>query len=246
MAMQYNGGVVLGADSRVSTGQYVSNRASDKIAGLSDYVYLLRSGSAADTQAVSDYGTLRNVSIAFDFQATFFIIDLQQQSTLITSFSINNNIAYSAVRYFTEQHEMQLQRTPTVKTVANLVKAMNYNNKHLVGAMIVAGWDETQGGQVYGVPIGGTISQEQWTTDGSGSTFLWGYLESEYKEGMTLEEAENLVASALALAMSRDSSSGGVIRLVTINKDGAKRRLITPEEHPIFWDEIPEPIGMTI
>jgi 20S proteasome alpha/beta subunit len=56
VAIQYDGGVVLGADSRVSTGTYVSNRASDKITHLADFVYLLRSGSAADTQAVSDYG----------------------------------------------------------------------------------------------------------------------------------------------------------------------------------------------
>lgn len=58
VAVEYDGGVVLGADSRVSTGTYVSNRASDKITPLSDSVFLLRSGSAADTQAVSDYGAL--------------------------------------------------------------------------------------------------------------------------------------------------------------------------------------------
>jgi 20S proteasome subunit beta 1 len=56
VAVQYDGGVVVGADSRVSTGTYVSNRASDKITPLADFIYLLRSGSAADTQAVSDYG----------------------------------------------------------------------------------------------------------------------------------------------------------------------------------------------
>jgi 20S proteasome subunit beta 1 len=123
---------------------------------------------------------------------------------------------------------------------------MNFDYKHLVGAMIVAGWDETEGGQVYGCPIGGTISREQWTTDGSGSTFLWGYLESEYREGMSSQEAEDLVSSALALAMSRDGSSGGVIRLVNINKDGATRKWITPDEHPKFWDELAEPVGMTI
>jgi len=58
VALQFNGGVVLGADSRVSTGTYISNRASDKITPLADYIYLLRSGSAADTQAVSDYGRI--------------------------------------------------------------------------------------------------------------------------------------------------------------------------------------------
>lgn len=61
VACAYNGGVVLGADSRVSTGTYISNRASDKITPLCDSVYLLRSGSAADTQAVSDYGEREGV-----------------------------------------------------------------------------------------------------------------------------------------------------------------------------------------
>lgn len=56
MACVYDGGVAICADSRVSTGTYVSNRASDKITPLWENVYLLRSGSAADTQVVSDYG----------------------------------------------------------------------------------------------------------------------------------------------------------------------------------------------
>ena len=58
VAIEYDGGVVLGADSRVSTGTYISNRASDKITCLADAIYLLRSGSAADTQLVADYGKL--------------------------------------------------------------------------------------------------------------------------------------------------------------------------------------------
>ena len=63
---------------------------------------------------------------------------------------------------------------------------------------------------------------------------------------MTAAQAEDLVASALALAMSRDGSSGGVMRLVTVDKAGARRRWITPEEHPVFWDELPAPVGMTV
>jgi len=55
MAVCYNGGVILGADSRVSTGVYISNRASDKITAVDEKIYCCRSGSAADTQAVSDY-----------------------------------------------------------------------------------------------------------------------------------------------------------------------------------------------
>lgn len=56
VALTYQGGVVLGSDTRVSMGQYISNRASSKVTPLTDNVWLLRSGSAADAQAISDYG----------------------------------------------------------------------------------------------------------------------------------------------------------------------------------------------
>jgi len=55
MAIPFDGGVVMGADSRVSTGIYVANRVSDKIAQLHDHIWCCRSGSAADTQALTDY-----------------------------------------------------------------------------------------------------------------------------------------------------------------------------------------------
>ena len=73
MAVSYTGdggGVVLGADSRTSTGMspssnaasvdsfcragsYIANRASDKITPICDNVCVCRSGSAADTQALA-------------------------------------------------------------------------------------------------------------------------------------------------------------------------------------------------
>ncbi|KAF6167324.1 hypothetical protein GIB67_043185 [Kingdonia uniflora] len=58
IGVTYCDGVILGADSRTSTGMYVANRASDKITQLTDNIYLCRSGSAADSQAVSDYARL--------------------------------------------------------------------------------------------------------------------------------------------------------------------------------------------
>lgn len=54
MAVEFDGGVVMGADSRTSTGRYVANRVSDKISPVHDRIYCCRSGSAADTQAISD------------------------------------------------------------------------------------------------------------------------------------------------------------------------------------------------
>merc|ERR1719428_2196186 len=55
MAVVYNGGVVLGADTRTSMGDYVANRASRKISKVHDKIFVCRCGSAADTQALTGF-----------------------------------------------------------------------------------------------------------------------------------------------------------------------------------------------
>ena len=59
---------------------------------------------------------------------------------------------------------------------------------------------------------------------------------------MTQAEAERLVIDALALAMARDGSSGGMARLVTINKEGTARKTIKGDQIPLFWNDL-EPNG---
>lgn len=54
MAVAYADGVVIGADSRTTTGAYIANRVTDKLTKVHDRIYCCRSGSAADTQAVAD------------------------------------------------------------------------------------------------------------------------------------------------------------------------------------------------
>lgn len=54
MAVEYDGGVIIGADSRTSSGVYVANRVSDKLTEISDTIFCCRSGSSADTQATAD------------------------------------------------------------------------------------------------------------------------------------------------------------------------------------------------
>ena len=41
-------------------------------------------------------------------------------------------------------------------------------------------------------------------------------------------------------AIARDASSGGVIRLVTIDGNGCERRMIQPIEQPPCDDELPQ------
>lgn len=54
MAVTFKDGVILGADSRTTTGPYIANRVTDKLTQVQDTIWCCRSGSAADTQAVAD------------------------------------------------------------------------------------------------------------------------------------------------------------------------------------------------
>lgn len=54
MAVNFKDGVILGADSRTTTGAYIANRVTDKLTQVHDTIWCCRSGSAADTQAVAD------------------------------------------------------------------------------------------------------------------------------------------------------------------------------------------------
>lgn len=188
MACVFDGGVVLGADSRVSTGTYIANRVSDKVAALHDSIFMCRSGSAADTQAISDY-----------------------------------------VRYFLAAHVTEVGRPPAVKTAATLARRIAYENKDaLLAGIIVGGVDPVDGPSVYVIPLGGTMVKMPFAIGGSGSSYIYGHVDATYKEGMTKEECQQFVKKAIAHAMARDGSSGGIIRLVTVDASGEVSRDYVP------------------
>lgn len=91
--------------------------------------------------------------------------------------------------------------------------------------------------QVFCIPLGGALVQQPFAIGGSGSTYIYGYCDANYKEGMTKAECQAFVKNALALAMARDGSSGGVIRLVTVDKDGTDREFFAGEKLPSFWEK---------
>jgi 20S proteasome subunit beta 1 len=190
------GGVVIGADSRTSTGQYIANRASDKLTPICDNVYVCRSGSAADTQALADM-----------------------------------------VKNYIRQHKLEIGENPEVSTVAKLFNLINYNNKdNLMAGLIVAGWDRHNRGTLYSIPLGGGLFQQNMAAGGSGSTYIYGYCDTAFKSDFSRAQAEEFVKTGLALAMSRDGSSGGVIRTATIDENGVNKQFFCGNDIPHFWE----------
>jgi 20S proteasome subunit beta 1 len=128
-------------------------------------------------------------------------------------------------------------KPPLVRTAASLFKNMCYEYRDSLSAgILIGGWDAVKGGQVYSIPIGGMIVRQPVALGGSGSTYLYGYVDSTYKENMTKEECHKFIKNGLALAMMRDGSSGGIIRLATITKDGVERQTILGNELPRFYE----------
>ena len=89
---------------------------------------------------------------------------------------------------------------------------------------------------------------------GSGSTYVYGYCDATYREGWGRDETVEFVKNskpalnlsplypaefspvALALAMSRDGSSGGTIRMCVITEGGVERIFIPGNKLPTFWE----------
>lgn len=189
MAINFKDGVILGADSRTTTGAYIANRVTDKLTQVHDTIWCCRSGSAADTQAVAD------------------IVSYQ-----LSMFGIQNGAA------------------PTTQIAASMFQEICYANKDRLSAgLIIAGWDERHGGQVYSIPLGGSLHKQSYAIGGSGSTYIYGYCDANWKENMEEEEAVNFVKNSLAEAIKWDGSSGGVIRMVVLTKKGAIRHLYLPD-----------------
>uniref|UniRef100_A0A1B6CT04 Proteasome subunit beta n=1 Tax=Clastoptera arizonana TaxID=38151 RepID=A0A1B6CT04_9HEMI len=197
MAVEYNGGVVIGADSRTTTGVYIANRVSDKLTQITDHIYCCRSGSAADTQAISDI-----------------------------------------VKYHLSFYKAETGEDPLVETAARIFRELCYNYRDtLTAGIIVAGWDKLKGGQVYSIPIGGMCVRMKCTIGGSGSTYIYGFIDENYKVDMNQKECEEFVTKALTLAMHRDGSSGGVVRIGIIDKENPViRKVFTNKDLPQYQE----------
>ncbi len=97
---------------------------------------------------------------------------------------------------------------------------------YLSASIILCGVDNLEGPCIYSVGLGGTTLKQNIAMSGSGSTYVFGYIDNNYKPNMTKQEAKDFLRNAVALAMYRDNHSGGTIRMLDITKDSVTRDYI--------------------
>lgn len=120
------------------------------------------------------------------------------------------------------------KEVPSVKKAAMIAKNIIYKYPSLLAGLIIAGYDDKP--RIYNISLGGTIVEADWQIGGSGSAYIYGFCDSNYKPNMTMEEGLNFVKKSVVCAISRDNASGGSVRMACIKKDGVQRFFYSGEK----------------
>lgn len=141
--------------------------------------------------------------------------------------------AQTLVRYMRAEiklFEIQNQRKITVKGAATLLANILHGGRwtflpYMV-QLIIAGYNG--GPHIYSLDAIGAIEEEKkFFSTGSGSPVALGVLEDSYSENVTADDAAKLAVRAIQAAVERDIASGGkAIDIVTITKEGIKRKAV--------------------
>ena len=103
--------------------------------------------------------------------------------------------------------------------------------------LILGGYDDT-GGYVYALDAAGGAIPDKYSSAGSGSPYVFGVLEDNYRDDLTSNEGIDIAIRAITAAKSRDSASGGEINIAVISKDGFKQ--IPEDEIKKRIDKLPK------
>lgn len=232
--VKFRDGVVVGADSRTSVSGYVSNRFATKISFVLENKELPQSMSIL--QASSSLLDKEHIGNSNQNQEA-----LQSTTCCICrsgSAADTQNLA-DTVRFQLMKRQILNRASSSISNVATLIKNILLNNE-LQASLICAGYDQDKGGIIYSIDLGGTMmEQDDFACNGSGSGYILGHIDNVIKrkaqlgkefscKDMTEEEAVAFVVESIGLAIQRDGSSGGVVRIFVITKDGKKELLKIP------------------
>jgi proteasome beta subunit len=127
-------------------------------------------------------------------------------------------------RYITaevELYKLKKNGPMTVKAVSTLTANILSGRRYFPYwvQLIIGGVDE-EGSHVYSLDMAGGNIPDKYVTSGSGSPYVYGVLEDNYKDDLDVKEGIDLAIRAITAAMKRDAASGDGIDVVTITKKG--------------------------
>ncbi len=85
--------------------------------------------------------------------------------------------------------------------------------------LLLAGVDES-GSHIYTLDAAGGSIPDRFTSGGSGSPYVYGVLEDNWKEDLKEQDGVDLVLRGITAAMKRDSASGDGVDIAVITRKG--------------------------
>lgn len=141
--------------------------------------------------------------------------------------------------HVTKQHIMDRYYThglrTTVPQTARWIETLIGSSSAELGvSLLIAGYDAARrSGRIYSLAASGALLEERtFAVAGSGSVFIAGFMDVQVHDCDSLEEAAaiRLCRQALHLAMARDASSGGFVRLFVCDSSGVRQEAFLPHE----------------
>src|SRR6185312_5728680 len=95
------------------------------------------------------------------------------------------------LRYHSNIHRIDKQEYLPIKSIARLASLIFFQNRYypFIADILVGGYDK-QGPALYNIDMFGSLDKKTFVTTGSGSPVAYGLLESEYRDGLTVEEGK--------------------------------------------------------
>jgi proteasome beta subunit len=120
-------------------------------------------------------------------------------------------------------YSLERDRAASVRSAAKVTASLLFERRMYpyLAQTIVGGVDD-EGPSLYVLDPLGSVIDDKFASVGSGSEIAIGVLESEYKEGMSIEQGKELVKKAAKAALARDIGSGNGLDIMAITKSGIK------------------------
>jgi proteasome beta subunit len=135
------------------------------------------------------------------------------------------------MRYNANIYRLSKKELISVSSAARLCSNILFNQRYFpfYVQIIMAGYDHGEGvGKIYNIDLFGSMTTEKFISTGSGSPVAYGYLESEFKDGISVNEAYKIAIQSIAAAIRRNAGTGDNINAVIIDKNGYRE--LTKEE----------------
>ncbi len=135
------------------------------------------------------------------------------------------SILQAEARYHLMHEGVPISVRASARLAANILHA--YSLFPYIANLLVGGTD-TSGSKLFFIDLDGTLTEETMIATGSGSPVAYGVLETEFKEGMSIEEALPIAIKAVRTAIKRDIATGNEVMVAAITTK--RYRELSPEE----------------